>query len=153
MKLSLSERHQLTFKNHSDCTESVLDERLLWHILSNLLSNAIKYSPQGGEISLTLSCEDEQINFQVKDPGIGISAEDQNRLFKPFSRATNVGRIRGTGLGLSVVKRSVELQGGQITVESEVGKGTTFAFTLPLPHEESDTRLITKPITMPSPEE
>jgi signal transduction histidine kinase len=131
MKLNLSERHQLTFTSYSNCLEAILDERLLWHILSNLLSNAIKYSPQGGQIYLTLSCQNHQICFQVQDQGIGISAEDQKRLFKPFSRATNVGQIRGTGLGLSIVKRSVELQRGQITVESEVGQGTTFTVTLP----------------------
>ncbi|MEW6497223.1 MAG: HAMP domain-containing sensor histidine kinase, partial [Cyanobacteriota bacterium] len=130
-KLNLSKQYQLTFTKPSHYTEAMLDERLLWHILNNLLSNAIKYSPQGGQISLTLSEQNQQICFQVKDQGIGISAEDQKRLFKPFSRASNVGQIRGTGLGLSIVKHSVELQGGQITVESEVGQGTTFIVTLP----------------------
>lgn len=131
MKLNVSERHQLTFTSDSDRMEAILDERLLWHILSNLLSNAIKYSPQGGQISLTLSCQHHQICLQVQDQGIGISAEDQKRLFKPFSRATNAGQIRGTGLGLSIVKRSVELQRGKVTIESEVGQGTTFTVTLP----------------------
>jgi signal transduction histidine kinase len=132
-KINLDEQYQLNFLTHSNGMEliAMLDERLLWHILNNLLSNAIKYSPQGGQIDLTLSVQNQQISFQVKDQGIGISAEDQKRLFKPFSRATNVGQIRGTGLGLSIVKRSVELQGGQITVESEVGQGTTFTVILP----------------------
>ncbi|HEY9600565.1 MAG TPA: ATP-binding protein [Allocoleopsis sp.] len=135
MQLSAGEQYSLTFTCQDELTESLgalLDEQFLWHILNNLLSNAIKYSPKGGHISLTLSCQDGQLCFQVQDPGIGISADDQKRLFEPFFRGKNVGQITGTGLGLTIVKRSVELQGGQITVESEVGRGTTFTVQLPL---------------------
>lgn len=135
MQFSAGENYTLTFTcqdEHTNSIAALLDEQLLWHILNNLLSNAIKYSPKGGHISLTLSCQDEQLCFQVQDPGIGISANDQKFLFEPFFRGKNVGNITGTGLGLTIVKRSVELQGGQIAVESEVGRGTTFTVQLPL---------------------
>ena len=136
LRLYAGEQYSLTFSSKGDCTQVILDEKLLWHILNNLLSNAIKYSPQGSQVSLILSCQEQQICFQVQDQGIGISPEDQKRLFQPFSRATNVGKIPGTGLGLSIVKRAVELQEGQIQVQSEVGKGTTFTVTIPkiVPH-------------------
>jgi signal transduction histidine kinase len=123
---------QLNFINMGDCVPACLDEKLLWHILNNLLSNAIKYSPEGGNVSLIVSCFSDKICIQVRDEGIGISPEDQKRLFEPFQRASNVGGIPGTGLGLSIVKRAVELHGGQIAVASEIGKGTTFTVTLPL---------------------
>jgi signal transduction histidine kinase len=101
-------------------------------MITNLLSNAIKYSPQGGKITLTLTCEDKQVVFQVQDQGIGIPPADQAKLFESFSRAGNVGTIAGTGLGLSIVKKCVDLHGGEITVKSEVGLGTTFTVKLPL---------------------
>jgi len=101
-------------------------------MITNLLSNAIKYSPQGGKITLTLSCEENQVVFQVQDQGIGIPEADQSKLFESFSRAGNVGTIAGTGLGLSIVKKCVDLHKGEITVKSEIGVGTTFTVKLPL---------------------
>jgi signal transduction histidine kinase len=109
-----------------------MDEKLLRQILENLLSNAIKYSPSGGNVELTLSDFSNQAVFQIRDHGIGIPAEDQQQLFETFHRATNVGTIAGTGLGLAIVKRCVDIHQGQITVESEVGVGTTFTVTLPI---------------------
>ncbi len=109
---------------------SLKDEKLLRQILSNLLSNAIKYSPDGGNVQVRLTCEDNKVMFQVQDEGIGIPTEHQQNLFKSFSRASNVGTIAGTGLGLSIVKKCVELHGGQIAVRSQVGIGTTFTVTL-----------------------
>jgi signal transduction histidine kinase len=102
MQLSEGEKYTLTLTCQDEPTNSIgalLDEQLLWHILNNLLSNAIKYSPEIGEISLTLSCQDGQLCFQVQDPGIGISAHNQKCLFEPFFRGKNVGKIIGTGLG------------------------------------------------------
>lgn len=110
-----------------------LDEQLLWHLLNNLLSNAIKYSPQGGNIWLNLSSSDREICIQVEDQGIGIPLEHRANLFKPFQRADNVGKIPGTGLGLAISKQCVDLHQGQISVESEEGKGTKFTITLPIP--------------------
>ncbi|MGB3513765.1 MAG: PAS domain-containing sensor histidine kinase [Microcoleaceae cyanobacterium] len=109
-----------------------MDEKLLRHILYNLLENAIKYSPQGGHVYLKLSCLNNQAIFQIEDEGIGIPATEQKYLFDSFYRATNAANIQGTGLGLAIVKSSVDLHHGQITIESEIGVGTTFTVILPL---------------------
>ena len=122
----------ITFISQSLSTEACMDERLLRHILTNLLSNAVKYSPQDSTVHFELACQDSQAIFKITDSGIGIPLEDRSRLFEPFHRAKNVGKIPGTGLGLSIVKSMVELHGGEIRVESEVGFGTTFIVTLPL---------------------
>ena len=126
-------RHQLIFTSGGDLDNVSMDERLLGHILSNLLSNAIKYSPQGGTIQLQLTANSKLVTFRVRDRGIGISQADLPNLFESFGRGSNVGDIKGTGLGLAIVKKSVDLHGGEITVESELGVGTTFTVTLPLP--------------------
>ncbi|ARV62646.1 PAS domain-containing sensor histidine kinase [Nostocales cyanobacterium HT-58-2] len=110
----------------------LMDEKLLRHILTNLLSNAIKYSPQGGNIQFELICEPKSVIFRIQDEGIGIPEEDQKKLFTSFFRSSNIGNLPGTGLGLTIVKNAVELHGGQITVESQVGVGTTFTVVLPL---------------------
>jgi PAS domain S-box-containing protein len=109
-----------------------LDEKLLWQLLNNLISNAIKYSPQGGLIRLDLACADGVARFRVKDQGIGIPAAEIGTLFECFHRASNVGTISGTGLGLAIVKSCVDRLQGEISVESEVGVGTTFTVTLPI---------------------
>lgn len=109
-----------------------MDEKLLWQILENLLSNALKYSPKGSTIEFTLHYADNQAIFQIRDQGIGIPLADQERLFDTFHRATNVGTIAGTGLGLAIVKKCVEIHNGQITVDSQIGVGTTLTVTLPM---------------------
>jgi signal transduction histidine kinase len=109
-----------------------LDEKLLRHILSNLLSNALKYSPEGGIVRLRLAYGAETVQLSVQDRGIGIPAADLDRLFESFHRAGTVGTIPGTGLGLTIVQRSVALHGGQIHVASIQGEGTTFTVTLPI---------------------
>ena len=108
-----------------------LDEKLLRQILENLLSNAIKYSPEGSTIEFSLSHFSSQAVFIIRDQGIGIPPEDQGLLFESFHRATNVGTIAGTGLGLTIVKKCVDIHQGQVAVESEVGLGTTFTVRLP----------------------
>ncbi|MGF1481982.1 MAG: ATP-binding protein [Cyanophyceae cyanobacterium] len=108
-----------------------VDQKLLRQILTNLITNAIKYSPDGGTVSVSLLCEAEQMICKVADEGIGIPPEDQPYLFESFHRASNVDTIPGTGLGLAIVKKGVELHRGQITLESQVGKGTTFIVRLP----------------------
>ncbi|HEY9632717.1 MAG TPA: hybrid sensor histidine kinase/response regulator [Coleofasciculaceae cyanobacterium] len=128
----VDDKHCLRFADQDDCKPVFLDEKLLRQILTNLLSNAIKYSPNGGNVQIRLSCEYNRVIFQVKDEGIGIPSEEQDQLFKSFSRASNVGTIAGTGLGLSIVKKCVDLHGGQLAVESEVGVGTTFTVSLPV---------------------
>ena len=109
-----------------------MDEKLLRQILVNLLSNAIKYSPDKTLVDFKLIWEKDKVNFTIKDRGIGIPNEDMNHLFESFHRCKNVGMISGTGLGLTIVKRSVEMHGGKISVDSEIGVGTTFTVTLPL---------------------
>ena len=109
------------------------DPARLTQILINLLSNAYKYTPKGGRIRVQASHKDGYVRCVVADTGIGISAEDQEQLFTKFFRSENpdVQERQGTGLGLCIVKNLVELQGGRIGVESELGKGTTFWFTVP----------------------
>lgn len=132
LQMSHSSQHTVTFGRLGDCSTACVDEKLLQPILTNLLNNAIKYSPQGSTVDLAFSCQNAEVIFQIKDQGIGIPAADQQRLFEPFHRGKNVGDIQGTGLGLAVVKKLVDIHGGQITVASEVGVGTTFTITLPL---------------------
>ncbi len=114
----------------------LIDEKLLRHVLTNLLSNAIKYSPKGGTVTFDLILEEAEATFKIKDEGIGIPAENLPKLFEAFYRAKNVGEISGTGLGLAIVKQCVDLQGGTIEVQSELGRGTTFVVTLPVHKQE-----------------
>jgi signal transduction histidine kinase len=102
----------------------------LW---TNLISNAIKYNRDGGRVDVTLRMENGRLVATVSDTGIGIPPEAMSRLFSEFFRADNAKAVSrlGTGLGLSIVKEIVERAGGQITVESELDKGTTFRFWLP----------------------
>lgn len=132
LQLSTGEKHQLVFTSLGEFSGSVWDESLLWHIFGNLLTNAIKYSPNGGTVRFEAIAQEKTVIFRVQDWGIGIPKEHQKRLFQPFQRAENVGRIPGTGLGLAMVKKCVEAHGGEISVNSEVGVGTTFTVTLPL---------------------
>jgi PAS domain S-box-containing protein len=126
------DKHLLIFIQNNECTQAYMDEHLLRHILINLLSNAIKYSPQGGQIKFELFCYQREAIFTIEDQGIGIPLQDQERLFESFHRGANVGNISGTGLGLCLVKKYVDLHKGKIAVKSEVGMGTTFTVTLPL---------------------
>ncbi len=113
------------------------DGQLLRQILTNLLSNAVKYSPDGGKVLLNVHCEPERVEFRVQDEGIGIPKDDQARLFEVFHRARNVGDIRGTGLGMAIVKRAVDALGGSIDFESQVGVGTAFVVNLPATPDSS----------------
>lgn len=107
------------------------DPRLLRHILTNLLSNALKYSEAPAPVSLALRDETESVIFEIRDKGIGIPEAEQRQLFEMFHRCSNVGAISGTGLGLAVVKRCVDLHQGTIQVESAPGQGTCFRVRLP----------------------
>jgi signal transduction histidine kinase len=108
------------------------DESLLRHIFSNLLSNAVKYSPAGSVVECIARREGNDAVFTVRDHGIGIPEEDRARLFEAFHRASNVGETPGTGLGLLIVKRCVELHRGTIDFDSRLREGTTFILRLPL---------------------
>ena len=110
------------------------DQLRLERILYNLLENAVKYSPDGGEIHVSVKLEKEHLVISISDQGIGISKIDKAKLFKPFQRIEDarLNSTRGLGLGLLVCQRLVESHGGQIWVESQPGRGSTFYFTLPL---------------------
>lgn len=122
----------ITLHVGGDLSGASVDESLLRHILSNLVANAVKYSPAGAEVTLRLRREGPEVVFMVIDRGIGIPEKDRARLFEAFHRCSNVGETPGTGLGLVIVKRCVELHGGSIEVRSETGCGTTFIVRLPL---------------------
>jgi signal transduction histidine kinase len=109
-----------------------VDERRLKQALCNLISNAIKFTPPGGTITITGRVEDGDAKFSVVDTGIGIAAEDQERVFKEFERARRPeARRAGAGLGLSLVKRIVELHGGHVDMNSVPNRGTTVVCVLP----------------------
>lgn len=110
----------------------MLDQNNIRIILNNLLVNAIKYSPDGGKVFLNVEGLDNRINICVKDEGIGIPEKDLNYLFESFFRASNTSNIQGSGLGLSIVKKSVDLHRGRISVESKEGMGTEFKVTIPV---------------------
>ncbi|MEG5171386.1 ATP-binding protein [Microcoleus sp. B3-D7] len=151
-------KHKLTLIP-SDVTSAILDQQLLHGIISNLIVNAIKYSPNGGQVTLELECRqagegDKEAIFclspqclfgnsqftninspslilRIRDEGIGIPETEVGKIFEMFYRCKNTGKIKGNGLGLTIVKKAVELQGGAIACESKMGVGTTFTVALP----------------------
>ena len=132
-QLSASTAKCLVVLNFTAGEDTVLgDEGLLRHILANLLSNAIKYSKGGSDVSLSVFRQGRNALFEVCDQGIGIPQQDQARLFEAFHRGQNVRDIPGTGLGMVIVKRCVDLHGGTISLKSQPGHGTTVAFAIPL---------------------
>jgi PAS domain S-box-containing protein len=120
------------FQSHLLSGKALADERLLRHIFTNLLTNAVKYSLPNSLVRFEVEREGNDVVCRVADQGIGIPEQDQEWLFKAFHRGRNVGNLPGTGLGLVIVKRCVELHGGQIKVESTVGKGTTVTVRFPV---------------------
>jgi signal transduction histidine kinase len=118
-----------------DLSDVTLDQQKLKQILYNLLSNAVKFTDDGGKVEIRAAMHDAHcFKMVVKDTGIGIKPEDLQRLFKDFEQLESGGsrRYEGTGLGLALTRKIVELLGGTIGVESEVGKGTSFTIELPL---------------------
>ncbi len=129
-----AKQQRLTFVSQSAPIKVRGNELLLFRALGNLLGNAIKYSPQGGKISITAKVENKTVKIDVQDTGYGIPATDLPFIFDRFYRVRNgnTSQIEGNGLGLAIVKSIVENHGGQVSVESELGKGTCFSVTLPL---------------------
>ena len=111
----------------------VADERKVRQVVLNLLSNAVKFTPEGGRVSVSAAPGDAETEISVSDTGIGIAAEEQEVIFEEFRQASgdSAGKREGTGLGLALARRFVELHGGRLWVTSEVGKGSTFTFTIP----------------------
>lgn len=114
--------------------EVAVPQSRLKELLLNLMSNGVKYTEKGGKVDTTVRLKDNQVVIAVQDNGIGIPTEAQSRVFERFYRVDK-GRARkngGTGLGLAIVKHITQLYGGTVSLESEVGKGSTFTVTLPL---------------------
>lgn len=134
MHAAMQEKNvSLSFEVAQDIDQLVVDQTRFKQILVNLVSNAIKYSHPGGVVTIGIRRFINEIEVIVKDEGIGIKPEDLARLFHAFQQAKNAkGSKEGTGLGLVITKRLVELHGGQISVESEWGKGSTFRFRIPM---------------------
>ena len=109
-----------------------IDKKLMRQAISNLVSNAIKYSGDKQPVTVSIARANGNITIRVRDHGIGIPEADLKHLFQAFHRASNVGAIAGTGLGLVIAKEAVELHGGTISVESQVGAGTTFILNIPV---------------------
>lgn len=130
-------KRSIKFIKRGSSTYARIDERLIYSILSNLLSNALKFSPPESTVYFTLTCEPNQVKFEIRDQGVGIPVEDQERLYEPFSRGRNTRQITGTGLGLALVKKCVDLHQGEITLQSEMGVGTTVTVIVPQPNEQS----------------
>ncbi|WP_457972440.1 sensor histidine kinase [Arthrobacter sp. D1-17] len=113
--------------------EAHIDAARVAQVLDNLVSNAIKYSPDGGEVTVSLRSDDGNVVCSVSDTGMGMSKEDQDEVFTKFFRSQSVrnSAIPGVGLGLSISKAIVEAHGGHVSLYSEVGRGTTFTFAVP----------------------
>jgi signal transduction histidine kinase len=128
-----SSRHRFVVDLPKELPPIHADELRLGRILYNLLENGVSYSPRGGDIRVFAERDGGRLTIGVSDQGIGMSAEDQARLFQPFQRVESTARdgAGGLGLGLLVCRRLVEAHGGKIWVESEPGQGATFFFTLP----------------------
>lgn len=125
----IAKKTQQIICNHTGANIIYLDITLLRNIIINLLSNAIKFSAEDGQIEVNCRVDESNIVFEVKDEGMGISLEDQEHLFERFFRAKNATNIQGTGLGLHIVGKYVELMEGNIVCNSQLEKGTTFVIT------------------------
>ncbi len=127
-----AKKKQQVEHNHVGASEIRIDPDMTRNILLNLLSNALKYSPVESNVKLFSQNQGGKLVLKVTDTGMGIPKEDQEKMFTRFYRASNANEISGSGLGLTIVKRYLELMGGDIGFKSEVGKGTTFHINIPL---------------------
>lgn len=142
-------RIELTADIQPDMPEAYQDVAKIQQILYNLLSNAVKFTPEGGKVTVIARVEGDQLVLAVKDTGVGIPPEDRERIFEKFRQGSYITKDRdslltreypGTGLGLSIVRELSRLLGGDVTLESVVGAGSTFTVRLPLHYKESRER-------------
>lgn len=126
--------HRVTFENNVPDLEVAVDARRIKQAIDNLLENAVKFTPPQGELGVKVSADDHELRIQVWDRGIGISADDLKKLFRPFVQLDDrlARRFDGTGLGLALVKLVVELHGGRVEVDSVPGSGSRFSIILPV---------------------
>ena len=128
-------RRGITLGQAVDRTVGALhaDERKVKQVLLNLLSNALKFTPEGGRIDVRAAVDQAVVEVSVADSGVGIALADQKTVFEEFRQVgTADKKVEGTGLGLALSRRLVELHGGRIWVKSQLGQGATFTFTLPV---------------------
>jgi len=139
--------HKIVVKIPSDLPDFKCDPEMLAQVLYNLVENALKYSPDGGDVIIDVSHTDEYMKFSVKDNGLGVSTKNIDRLFKKYERFDDKSRraIPGTGLGLYLINHLIELHHGKVSVESELGAGSEFIFTIPLklPVEDQKESVVT----------
>lgn len=132
MQVLAKEKQTIVYKHEGTKRNVNLDPKFLKHILINLLSNAIKFSPEDKQIYLNTHLENDELTIAIKDNGLGIDEKDQKRLFERFFRGQNVENIPGTGLGLNIVTKYIELMKGNINFESKLNEGTVFIVKLPV---------------------
>ena len=125
-------RQLILFQTSSQSCMVKMDKKITRTILQNLLSNAIKYSGENTSIDVKFDVFENQIMLSVSDKGIGIPENEQQHLFERFYRAKNATNIQGTGLGLNIIKKYIELMKGEITFKSELNIGSTFFVEIPL---------------------
>lgn len=130
LSTALGAEGRIVYQYQGD-SDVVLDGDLLTRVLSNLVENALKYSAPETKVTLSVSTSERTSTFSVRDRGMGIPKQDLPNLFFSFHRGENVGHVRGSGLGLAVVRRALDVQGGSIEVESRVGGGSAFLVILP----------------------
>jgi len=131
LQLNLKKGQSIIYRHTGEKDSFLLDRQHLRNVLVNLLSNASKYSGEGAIIWLNSVIKNGQLEFSIRDEGIGIPASDQSRLFQTFFRANNAIHIQGTGMGLHIVKRFLDIMGGTIHFTSEENKGSTFVIQFP----------------------
>jgi len=138
--LERAQRHGITLDRTVDEHLGMIDadERKVKQVLLNLLSNALKFTPGGGRIDVRATARDAAVEISVTDTGVGIAPEDQANVFEEFRQVGSMAtKVEGTGLGLAISRKFIELHGGRIWVESQLGMGSTFVFTLPLPIDQT----------------
>ncbi len=131
VRASVGLERELQFAEDCGDAPVLVDENLLRHVLTNLLSNAFKYSPGDSTVHFSICRDGEGALFEIRDKGIGIPPEEESQLFDAFHRCANAKSIPGTGLGLAVVKKSVEVHRGTIEVDTTLGEGTVFSVRIP----------------------
>jgi signal transduction histidine kinase len=146
--VSVSSKHQIRVEVPEHLPVILADRVRVRQVIDNLVSNAIKYSPDGGAVTLLATAHEGTVRVSVSDQGPGIATDKQSRLFEAFYRVEGelTRRIRGTGLGLAICRHLVELHGGRIWVESQVGRGSTFTFTLPVAPPEGSADNVVEPV-------
>lgn len=132
LKETSDKGHRFDVSHEEQDVSAFQDKDMIRNVLTNLISNAIKYSPEQSTVSIRSKVVDRSIVIEIQDQGMGIPSADQKHLFERFFRAKNVINLQGTGLGLNIVKRYLDLMGGSIRFTSQENVGTTFFVTLPL---------------------